>query len=105
MNGKPICSSDAATTIEPPKLHISQVKPTTDERRTTTTTTASPDLDQGNSDDEFFAGDFSPSRRPIITVLSSAVGIQGQTCGLVKTSARPLITYGQSTTEGINNRI
>ena len=84
LNGKVICGGTRVTT-PPPVLHISNAK-----TKTTTPPT--------NTDDDFFAGDFSPTRRPLIAVPTKPP--VSKSCGTVKIEARPLVTYGQSTTEG-----
>ncbi|KAF5283195.1 hypothetical protein FQA39_LY17387 [Lamprigera yunnana] len=89
LNGKVICNSIFDPTVEPPKLHISQVKPVIESKPTISLT----------SDDDFFAGDLSPTRRPLINFLTPKPE-PPETCGTVKIEVRPLITYGQSTTEG-----
>ncbi|KAK5638498.1 hypothetical protein RI129_012793 [Pyrocoelia pectoralis] len=84
LNGRTICGAAAGTTASP-VLHTSHVK-------TKAPVTMS-------TEDEFFEGDFSPTRRPIIT-LPTRPAQPHDTCGTVQIEARPLITYGQSTTEG-----
>lgn len=84
LNGRIICGK-AETTESPPVLHLSNVKTTA---HVVTTT-----------EDDFFEGDFSPTRHPIIT-LPTRPAPSPDACGTVQIEARPLITYGQETTEG-----
>ncbi|KAF2882846.1 hypothetical protein ILUMI_23358 [Ignelater luminosus] len=97
LNGRPVCttsSTETATTTE--RWYISNTKVTEPSRPVIQPTPSI--IDSGNNDEEFYGGDLSPSRIKIIPTISSS--IQGESCGTVKIPARPLITYGQSTTEG-----
>ncbi|KAK4878781.1 hypothetical protein RN001_011287 [Aquatica leii] len=90
LNGKLICHSGNDATNDEPKLHISHIKPNVDIPK--------PVVSISSNDDDFFSGDLSPTRRPLISLLTPTP--EKETCGTVKIEVRPLITYGQSTSDG-----
>ncbi|XP_018328074.1 serine proteinase stubble isoform X6 [Agrilus planipennis] len=66
--------------------------------RPTSTTNRRPEISLNNNEEDFFPGDFNPSRRPIVTTLIE--NTNDNVCGIVAQQPRPLITYGKETSEG-----
>ncbi|KAF5288695.1 hypothetical protein FQR65_LT11960 [Abscondita terminalis] len=91
LNNRIICNSHGDSATEPPKLHISHIRPTDD-------INVKPSVSVSSGDDDFFGGDLSPTRRPLLSLFTPKP--EKETCGTVKIEVRPLITYGQSTSDG-----